>query len=216
MSAGARELAAHEAHFESLARQREAARLGTWIFLASEVLLFAGLFTLYAAQRAEHPRGFAEGIRHADVIAGSVNTFVLLGSSFLVAAAVHLLRDGRRRMAAWLTAGTIALGLVFLGLKAYEYARHAREGALPGGRTPFYLEHPEEGLAAYFNLYWVSTSLHAVHVIVGLGVLAWLLLAMLRRRLGGARAHRLEMGALYWHLVDSIWIFLWPLFYLLR
>ncbi len=207
---------AYEPHFESLERQREAARLGMWIFLASEVLLFGALFALYATARAEHPLGFAEGMKHADVIAGSVNTVVLLVSSYLVARAVHALRDDQVRFAAALTAGTVLLALVFLGIKGYEYTAHIREGAVPGGRGAFYLAHPVDGLATYMTLYWLTTALHGVHVLIGMSVLAFFGLAMWRRRLAATHAHRLEVAALYWHLVDAVWIFLWPLYYLMR
>lgn len=207
---------AGEDHFESLERQRETARFGMWIFLTSEVLLFAGLFALYAAERTRHPQGYVEGTHHADVLIGSVNTLVLIVSSFLVATAVHVLRADRRRAAAWLTSGTVLLGLAFLALKGTEYLSHAHEGALPGGRTTFYVQHPTEGLVSYFNLYWISTSLHALHVIVGVSLLGFFALSLFRGRLDAARSHRLEMGALYWHLVDAIWIFLWPLYYLMR
>lgn len=207
---------AFEPHFESLERQREAARLGMWVFLASEVLLFGALFALYASGRAEHPAGFAEGMHHAEVIAGSVNTVVLLVSSYLIARAVHALRDDQGRFAAALTAGTVLLALVFLGIKTYEYAAHVEEGAVPGGQGAFYLAHPVDGLASYFNLYWLTTALHAVHVLIGMSILAFFGVAMWRRRLAAAHAHRLEIAALYWHLVDAIWIFLWPLYYLMR
>lgn len=205
-----------EAHFESLERQREAARLGMWVFLASEILLFGALIALYATSRAEHAAGFAEGVRHADVIAGSVNTVVLLVSSYLVARAVHALRDDQPRLAAGLTGGTVLLGAVFLAIKSYEYVHHLSEGAGPAGRGALYLEHPVPGLASYFNLYWLTTGLHAFHVLVGMSVLAVLGIAVARRRFGAAHAHRLEMGALYWHLVDVVWIFLWPLYYLMK
>lgn len=211
-----REALAFEPHFESLERQREAARLGMWVFLASEVLLFGALFALYATERAEHTAGFVEGMKHADVIAGSVNTVVLLISSYLVARAVHALRDDRVRFAAALTGGTVLLALVFLGIKAYEYTTHVREGALPGGHGAFYLEHRADGLVSYFNLYWLTTALHGVHVLIGMSILAFFGVALWRRRLAAVHAHRLEVAALYWHLVDAVWIFLWPLYYLMR
>lgn len=208
--------ALREPHFESLERQRETARFGMWVFLASEVLLFGVLFVLYAAERLEHPRGFAEGVRHADRVLGSANAVILLVSSFSIAAAVQLLRRDRRRSAAWSASGTLLLGLLFLAIKAWEYVGHAHEGAVPGGRTTFYVRHATEGVVSYFNLYWISTSLHALHVTIGLGVLGLLTAQLWLGRLDAARAHRLELGALYWHLVDVIWIVLWPLYYLMR
>lgn len=207
----------HEEHFESLERQKTAARLGMWVFLASEVLLFAGLFALYAAQRALHPDAFAAGVRESVHWVGHTNTFVLLTSSALLALAVHVLRADRRRLAAALLAATVALGLAFLALKGVEYAEHVRHGQVPGGRGPFFEAHPQpEGLPVFFTLYWITTGAHAVHVSAGVLVLAFFALWTFRRRLGATHAHRLEVAALYWHLVDAVWIFLWPLYYLVR
>lgn len=209
--------ASHEEHFESLERQKLAARFGMWVFLASEVLLFSGLFALYAAERASHPTSFAFGVSENLGWVGTTNTFVLLTSSSLVALAVHVLRDDRRRLASGLIAGTILLGLAFLGLKTYEYDDHIHHGAVAGGHTRYFVEHAShEGLPAFFNLYWISTGAHAVHVTVGLLVLGVFALRTGRRRLGATRAHQLEVAALYWHLVDAVWIFLWPLYYLVR
>ncbi len=205
-----------EDHFESLERQRLAARFGMWVFMASEVLLFSGFFALYATERAKYPEGFIEGAKHAAVVIGSVNTLVLLVSSYLAARAVHALRQDRRRLAAILTLGTVALGITFLVLKGWEYWKHAAEGALPGGGTEFYVSHATEGIISYFNLYWLATFLHAIHVLVGTTAVGVMCVALWRNRLTIVHSHRLEVTALYWHLVDSIWIVIWPLFYLMR
>jgi cytochrome c oxidase subunit III len=201
-------------HFQDLTQQAHAARLGMWVFLASEVLFFAGLFALYATYRVEHPVGFGEGVLHNTLALGSTNTGVLLVSSYTVALAVHELRRGRTRAAAALTAATVFLGLCFLAIKAVEYAQHFREGIYPGGVGTFFSSHGESGIAMFFTLYFCMTGLHALHVIVGMGVLAFLLLQILRGRIGPARSYPLAVGAVYWHLVDAVWIFLWPLFYL--
>lgn len=208
--------AEHAEHFESLEKQASAARLGMWIFLVSELLLFAGFFTLYGALRAHWPEGFAEGAHHADLVIGSVNTMILLVGSWAAADAVHVVRDGRERAGAHRLALAVLLAIAFLVLKGLEYAHHAHDGALPGGRTHFYVEHPVRGLAAYFTLYWVATGAHALHVLAGAVVLGALALSCLRHRVPPRRAHVVELGALYWHLVDVVWIFLWPMFYLMR
>jgi cytochrome c oxidase subunit 3 len=202
-------------HFESLAVQAHAARLGMWIFLGTEVLFFSGLFTLYAAYRTEHPHGFGEGVEHNTLAFGSINTGVLLVSSYTVALAVHKLRTDRPRACAWLIGATIALGLMFLGIKTVEYLAHFREGLYPGGVGSFYAEHADPGTKMFFTLYFCMTGLHAIHVLVGTGVLAFLLAGVLRGHLGVRAPHPLAIGAIYWHLVDVIWIFLWPLFYLI-
>jgi cytochrome c oxidase subunit 3 len=201
-------------HFADLEQQAVAARLGLWVFLASEVLLFAGLFMLYAALRVEHPHAFHEGIRHATKTLGSINTGVLLVSSGSVAYAVHALRTGRREQAVVCTSITSMLGLVFLAIKLVEYAKHWHEGIGPGARGSFYAENADPGLQPFFTLYYTTTGLHAVHVLVGATVLAVLAVGMVLGRVDERTAYRLECGATYWHLVDLFWIFLWPLFYL--
>lgn len=197
-------------HFADLEQQAVAARLGLWIFLGSEALLFAGLFMLYAALRLEHPRAFHEGVTHAAKTLGSINTGILLVSSGFVAYAVHAVREGRTMRARLCTAGTIVLGLAFLTIKIVEYAGHVREGIEPGGHGAFFVEHADRGLVPFFTLYYTTTGLHALHVLVGVTVLSFLCVGKLDVR----SAHRLECGAAYWHLVDLFWIFLWPLFYL--
>jgi cytochrome c oxidase subunit 3 len=201
-------------HFQDLTRQAHAARLGMWVFLASEVLFFAGLFALYATYRIEHPVGFGEGVLHNTLALGSTNTAVLLVSSYTIALAVHELRRGMTRAAAALTAATIGLGLCFLAIKAVEYAEHFREGIYPGGVGEFFREHRESGIEMFFTLYFCMTGLHALHVIAGMCVLSLLLRQILRGRVAPARSYPLAVGAVYWHLVDAVWIFLWPLFYL--
>jgi cytochrome c oxidase subunit 3 len=203
------------AHVESLAKQAHAARLGMWIFLGTEVLLFSGFFVLYAAYRTEHPHGFGVAVEHNTWGWGSLNTGVLLVSSYTIALAVQQLRRGRQRAAALLVGATIFLGLCFLTIKTEEYMQHFREGLYPGGAGEFYREHGEAGTKMFFTLYFCATGLHAVHVLVGTGVLAFLLVQVLRRRIGQSTPHPLAIGAIYWHLVDVVWFFLWPLFYLI-
>jgi cytochrome c oxidase subunit 3 len=161
-------------------------RIAVWIVIASEALLFAGLFTLYASYRAEHPAMFAAGVRADDAWIGGTNTLILLTSSFTFAAAT--LRPRPR----WLLAATALLGCAFLALKGLEWAHHVEKG--------------ETGL--FVSLYFLMTGLHALHVVAGLALIAWLLAA--------PRPMRVRLVALYWHFVDVIWVFLWPLFYLMR
>ena len=198
------------ADFETQDRTLE---FGMWIFLATEVLLFASLFTLYGAYRAMYPVGFQAAIDHNTLVQGTVNTYVLLTSSFTAALSVSAIRRDRRRSAAWLLVVTAAFGVVFLGIKAWEYAHHWHEGALPG--VHYHLaELPSFGANRFYTLYWVMTGFHALHVTAGIGVVGF----MAARAFAGAytaQHHtKLEMGTLYWHLVDLIWLFLWPLLYL--
>lgn len=204
----------HAHHFESAPKQAHAARLGMWIFLGSELLLFAGLFALYAGYRAHAPAAFHEGVQHATKALGSLNTGILLLSSTLAALSVHVTRAGRPKRGALLLLGTVLLGLVFIAIKLYEYSLHFREGIYPGGAGRFFLEHTDPGLAPFWTLYFTTTGLHAVHVTVGTIVLGLTALALRRGTIHAERVYPLENAALYWHLVDVIWIFVWPLYYL--
>lgn len=203
-----------EEQFQTLEQQAHASRLGMWVFLASEVLLFAAMFALYATYRAHYPSIFKEQIHESTRVLGSINTAVLLASSTLVAAAVHVLRKGRRLAAGLLVMGTLTLGAVFLVIKFVEYGKHASEGILPGGSGRYFVEHGVRGTSEFWTLYYTMTGIHALHVTVGLSVLSLMLFGMITGKVDAEHAHRLEIGAIYWHLVDVIWIFLWPLFYL--
>ncbi len=202
----------HADHFESLEVQAHAARLGTWIFLCSELLLFAGLFTLLAASRAHDPRGFHEGMTHAARTLGSINTGVLLVSSTTAALGVQAMRENRPSRAFWLVLTTATLGLVFLAIKIAEYAEHIDEGILPGGHGAWFASHADAPL--YWTLYYLMTGIHAIHVFVGMGLLVWTAVRVRARLIVHETSYKLDLVVLYWHLVDLIWIFLWPLLYL--
>jgi cytochrome c oxidase subunit 3 len=199
-------------HFDSLARQAHAVHLGVGVLLASEVLFFGAVLALVAGYRAHAPEAFAEGVRHAEKTIGSINTAVLLTSSTLVAVAVESARARKKHASAALLGGAALLGLVFLGLKFLEYAHHVEMGILPthvalgrGGE--------QQGPHTFWTLYWFATGLHALHVTIGVGALSWMAARQLRR---GERApvHPIVATGLYWHFVDIVWLFLWPLFYL--
>jgi cytochrome c oxidase subunit 3 len=213
--AEARELVrAADIQFEDLAKQVHAVRFGIWVFLASELLLFAGLFALYTAYRTEYPVGFTEGIRHSELTIGTINTSLLIVSSYTAASALRAIRgDARRAALGWLAA-TLALGTVFLALKGFEYSQHAAEGALPGVYYAF-RELPDHGSQLFFTLYYFMTGLHVLHLVAAVLVLAWLTSRVSRGKTTAAYHADLEAGVLYWHLVDCIWIFLYPMFYLL-
>jgi cytochrome c oxidase subunit 3 len=213
--AEARELVrAADIQFQDLDKQAQAVRFGIWVFLASELLLFAGLFALYTAYRTEYPAGFAEAIRHAELAIGTINTSLLIVSSFTAASALRAIRSGARRAALGWLGATLVLGIVFLALKGVEYSRHAAEGALPGVYYAF-RELPGHGAQLFFTLYYIMTGLHVLHLAAAVLVLAWLTSRVSRRKTTAAYHADLEAGVLYWHLVDCIWIFLYPLFYLL-
>lgn len=202
-------------HFEDLGKQAHAARLGMWIFLGSEALLFSGLFTLYAAYRHQYPRDFALAARLTNLPLGSIMTVVLIISSYCMVLAFSAGRSGRAGPAFITLVATFALGVLFLALKATEYGMHFRHGIYPGA----YYSGPaadQRGIVLFFTLYYMMTGLHALHVLGGLALISWLGLRTRRGDFGLAYVTPLELGGMYWHFVDIIWLFLWPLFYLLR
>ncbi len=200
--------------YESLERRQATARLGMWLFLGSESLLFAGLLALFAGYRVMYPTAFHAAAEHANVALGTINTYILLTSSLTVALALRATEHGRRRATVvWLLV-SIAFGLAFDVLKFVEYAQHLHDGFAPGHYYTATSLPPSSVL--YFTLYYLLTGLHALHVTAGVIVLAWLALRARRGDFSPTSHIALECGTLYWHLVDLVWIFLWPILYLLR
>ena len=208
-------LAAHDPgeHFESPEQREHAAHFGMWLFLTSETLLFGALFGVYTGYRLWYGSSFHEAARHNDARLGTLNTLILVTSSFFAAWAVHAARHGRRKAVVRSLLATVALGVCFLAVKAIEYGDHFAHGIYPGGLYRFE-ELPGPGARFFFTLYYFMTALHAAHVIGGLITLSVLAHFRTERRFSRARLVSLELGVLYWHLVDAIWIFLWPLLYL--
>ncbi len=200
-------------HFASLRGQEHAARLGMWLFLGTEVLLFGGLFVGYAMYRALYPAAFAACSHHLDRALGTVDTFILITSSFTMAMALHLARGRRVRLAAAALGATMALGAGFLAVHGHEYLGDIAEGALPGRLYHADVHLPGAGL--FYTLYYFMTGLHSLHVVIGLVLMGWLLRRTLRGDFSEAWSTPLELGGLYWHLIDLIWIFLYPLLYLI-
>ena len=202
-------------HFEDLGQQQDAATLGMWTFLVTEIMFFGGMFLAYGLYRATYPEAFANTSRHMDVWLGAVNTAVLICSSLTMVLAVHASRIGNRRSLVWNLVGTMLLGGVFLAVKAFEYHHKWEEHLIPGLR--FAYDQPQLAHAAeiLFFLYFCMTGMHAVHMIIGEGLLAWLLVGALRGRFTPAWNTPVDMIGLYWHFVDIVWIFLFPLLYLI-
>lgn len=200
--------------FDSAIQQRDAASLGMWIFLATEVMFFGGLFTSYCVYRALHPFAFAEVSRHLNITLGTINTAVLIGSSFTMALAVYGAQRSRRRMLVWCLVFTMLLGATFLGIKFYEYYQKFVEHFVPGASFEFPAPYTREA-KMFFSLYFAMTGLHALHMIVGIGLLMTLTIFAWRGRYSSTYYNPVEMSGLYWHFVDIIWIFLYPLLYLI-
>lgn len=199
--------------FDDLAQQHAAGRLGLWVFLANEILFFGGFFAAYAFARLNHPLAFAAASRHADLLLGSIESGVLLLSSLSAMLAVRAMRLDLRRPAAWLLGLTAALGLGFLALHGMEYADELKEHLLPG--PGFRFEGPLAAAAeSFFFLYYVMTGFHGLHVAVGVALFARYAVRTALGRYDAAHHPPLELTGLYWHLVELVWIFLFPLFYL--
>ncbi|MGH9903146.1 MAG: cytochrome c oxidase subunit 3 family protein [Pyrinomonadaceae bacterium] len=216
--------AAHEAlahHFDNLEQQREATALGMWVFIGQEIMFFGGLFLAYIVYRRANPEAFMIGSNHLDWKLGAFNTVVLIGSSLTMALAVWATQVGRARRTQVLFLGlTALLGTVFLGVKAVEYADKYThhlipvrgffrwEGTLPAPVT-------EQKVQMFYWLYFAMTGLHALHMIIGIGILAPIMYRAWRGRYSPEYYAPVELFGLYWHFVDIIWIFLFPLLYLL-
>ncbi len=209
------ELAAPVAHqFDDAEQQRAAATLGMWVFLVTEIMFFGGLFTAYLVNRLFFGATFAAASRHLDVTLGTINTAVLIASSFTMALAVRAAQLGARRAQVLLLLATMALGTAFVVIKGAEYLHKVHQHLVPG--LDFrWAEGAPGGAYLFFSLYFAMTGLHAVHVLIGLGLLAWLVLAARRGRFGPAYHAPVEVTGLYWHFVDIVWIFLFPLLYLI-
>ncbi len=203
-------------HFEDAEQQRAAGELGMWLFLVTEFMFFGGLFLAYFVYRRWYPAEFAAGGRTMDVLLGTVNTAILLTSSLTMALAVDAAQRGARRGLVALLLATIALGTAFLAIKGYEYHHKYEQRLIPFAGLEFAVTGSERrGLAAFFNLYFLMTGIHATHMLIGIGVLLTLVALAARGRLGAERAIVVHNTGLYWHFVDLVWVYLFPLFYLI-
>ncbi len=205
--------AAHQHQFDDAEQQHEAATLGMWVFLVTEIMFFGGMFTAYVAYRSAYPEAFGLASHHLNVVLGGINTVVLIASSLTMVLAVHAAQLGRRQSIVGFLLSTMALGGVFLVIKAFEYAHKFHEGLIPGAN--FSYTGPDAGQQQlFFSIYFAMTGMHALHMVIGIGLLAYLLVATLRNRYSAAYNTPVEVVGLYWHFVDIVWIFLFPLLYL--
>ena len=186
-------------------------RIGMWLFLYSEIILFGGLFVLYAVYYHMYPGFFVEGGRELNRIIGAINTVVLLVSSFTVAASITAIQRGNRRHTVGFLLFSLGCGCVFLINKYFEWGAKIGHDIYPNSAT---LQDADPGLNIFFGLYYVITGLHGLHVIIGMVLLAISMVLVLRGRIDSGRFAMLENAGLYWHLVDLIWIFVFPMFYL--
>ncbi len=215
---------ANESHTETLAlreqfdtaeQQKDASTLGMWIFLITEIMFFGGMFLAYVVYRSAYPHVFAVASSSLNAVIGAINTAVLLCSSFTMVLAVRAAQLGQRKAVIVLLILTLILGLAFLGVKGYEWNEKFQEHHIPG--PTFHLEGVDmQGPAQiFFSLYFAMTGLHALHMIIGAGLLTWLLIAAYKGKFSADYMTPVDIAGLYWHFVDIIWIFLFPLLYLI-
>ena|SRR5579883_69039 len=200
-------------HFQDLEQQGHAARFGMWIFLATEILLFGGLFVGYMVYRSLFSEAFKEASKHLDATLGTIETLDLLTSSLFAVLGLHYLKVGKKGLSAFFLMLVVACGAIFLVLHGFEYVHEFHEGIEPG---PFYhyRELPDQGAVLFFTLYFMMTTLHGFHVAVGVSLIAVSAAWVYKRRIRTEYVGPLEVMTLYWHLIDIIWIYLYPLLYL--
>jgi cytochrome c oxidase subunit III len=211
-------------HFAEAGQQRNAASLGMWVFLATEVMFFGGMFCAYLVYRHWYFGDFGAASKSIDATLGAANTAVLICSSLTVVLAVWAAQSARRALLIGMLSVTMLFGLAFLGIKGYEYYEKFEEHHVPGPSFSFnnvpIPGHPGEfanprHAEIYFSLYFLMTGIHALHMIVGLGIFTWLLIMACKGRFTPEYHTPVEIGGLYWHFVDIIWIYLFPLLYLI-
>jgi cytochrome c oxidase subunit 3 len=200
--------------FDSLGQQSEAATLGMWVFLVTEVLFFGGLFLTYTVYRVFYPAAFAAASHELDIMLGGINTAVLITSSLTMALAVHAAQLGQRQRLMMFLVLTMVLGSIFLGIKGVEYYHKFAEHHVPGATFQFEKEYARHA-QIFFSLYFIMTGLHALHMIIGIAVLLVMLWWAWRGTVTADYAAPIEISGLYWHFVDIVWIFLFPLLYLI-
>lgn len=204
--------------YHTLEQQQETSSLGMWVFLSTEVLFFGGLFMTYTLNRSTYPDIFAVASKSINLTLGTINTVVLIASSFTMAMSVWASQMGKRKLVIVFLVATLVLGSVFLGIKGVEYHEKFVEQHVPGRDFNF---GPGADVATnahaqlFFSLYFGMTGLHALHMVVGAGLLIWLIREALRGRFTPTYNTPVEVVGLYWHFVDIVWIFLFPLLYLI-
>jgi len=209
-----------EHHFVSSEQQFDSAKLGMWLFLITEVLLFSGMFVAYAVYRQWHPEAFVEASSTLNVTLGTINTVVLLTSSLTVALSIHYIQLDKVKKSIYSLVTTIGLAGGFMVIKYFEYMSKFEHGAFPGGFFDPHGGHYEHLAQVpyapqFFSIYFVMTGIHGLHVVIGMAVIGWVAFRAWRGAFSSEYYTPIELTGLYWHLVDIVWIFLFPLLYLI-
>jgi cytochrome c oxidase subunit III len=203
----------HEVHTAHVHRDDEGDKLGMWLFIFTELLLFGMLFLMYAVYRYKNPVAFKMGGEELDVFIGTLNTVILLISSATVAMSITAIQRGKKKQALILLGITLLIAVVFLVNKYFEWGAKIEYGLYPGGEALFELGH---GTILFFGLYYVMSGIHALHILIGIGLFIYVFQQIRAEKIHSTDYVWLENTGLYWHLVDLIWIFLFPLFYLIH
>jgi cytochrome c oxidase subunit III len=203
-------------HFEDMGQQHEASTLGMWFFVAQEILFFGGIFVAYFVYRSMYPEAWAAGATHQSWQIGAANTIVLIGSSLTMALAVWGAQAAKRKFTTLMLVLTLVLGGIFVGVKGYEYYDHIHHGLFPGQAFTYVDANPAltRGIELFMVFYFSMTGLHALHMIIGAGLLLYFIRRAWRGDFGPEYYSPIEIMGLYWHFVDIVWIFLFPLLYL--
>jgi len=202
-------------HFDTMEQQAEASTLGMWVFLVTEIMFFGGLFMAYLVYRHASPQGFQEASHHLNIYWGAANTAILIVSSLTMALAVRSAQTSQARgtQVGWLLA-TMGFGLAFLGIKAIEYTDKFKDHIVPGPYFQWEGLYPKPA-EQFYSLYFAMTGLHALHMIIGVGIMAVITFLAWRNTFDEEYYTPVEVAGLYWHFVDIVWIFLFPLLYLI-
>jgi cytochrome c oxidase subunit 3 len=201
-------------HFDKADTQFDAGRMGIWLFLVTEILFFGGLFCAFAVFRSWYYPDFVEAHHHLDKVMGATNTVVLICSSFTMALGVRSAQEGKKERTTAMLALTILFACIFLVIKYFEYSHKFHEGLLPG--QWFHAEGFKTAHAGiFFAVYFMMTGVHGLHILIGIGLIAWVLMRNQRGEFGSRYYAPVEGVGLYWHLVDLVWIYLFPLLYLI-
>ena len=204
-----------QVQFDTAEQQKDASTLGMWVFLITEVMFFGGMFLAYIVYRAAYPDIFALASSSLNVYIGAANTAVLLCSSFTMVLGVRAAQLGQKKALAINIVLTMLLGFVFLGVKAFEWREKFIEHHVPGPSFHFAGAAMQGPAQLFFSLYFAMPGLHALHMVIGAGIMTWLLINSIRGKYSAEYMTPVDIGGLYWHFVDIIWIFLFPLFYLI-
>lgn len=199
-------------YFSNLQQQHEANTLGMWVFLGTEVMFLGSVFLAYAVYRFAYPEAFAAASRDLNLTLSTINTFLLLCSSLTMALAVHAAQTDKRKALVTFLLLTLLLGSAFLGVKGLEYAEEFRHNLFPGPNFAF--DGPPEA-ELFFGLYFAITGLHAIHMIIGMAVLVYFVFRAWQNHYSSENYDSVEMMGLYWHFVDIVWVFIFPLYYLI-